>query len=438
MCPFLYLCVHSRVPTHPYLKQWSRQCSQLSVTEVQEILMKLLAPVKDQIPLLSSSIQNRLSVSETSLTGSSDGLVDSTSHSNRVIKEEVGNEQLCDRSPDVMTTSNEVSTLSLVPLPPVATPSSGDTTCNLTNLPLDINNLHLVPLPPVTSSVTSSDIVANPDTQSSLTQDILNKLTITDSNAQQLLMSLSSSLPMGISSLMDIVSPISSSLTPSQDTLPLEISSKLISSTSTTPNPVTEEKMDVDSKGKNFFRQSSEERVNNLSGHIELFSEEFGIQETAVFATTSQTPLRRQSLDSLRSRIVPQTNSKEIKVRTWEVLILDYKVYLFPFFLQPPLSVIIPVCNDLKKDDKHENSASCKPLSPRDIEIAAVVRNVSESVIKGEAIGQLLHRLLLLQHIEQVQMKILRWLDEVDKQIEGTIEYFCYNRIIMVQNLRYD
>ena len=317
MCPFLYLCVHSRVPTHPYLKQWSRQCSQLSVTEVQEILMKLLAPVKDQIPLLSSSIQNRLSVAETSLTGSSDGLVDSTSHSNRVIKEEVGNEQLCDRSPDVMTTSNEVSTLSLVPLPPVATPSSGDTTCNLTNLPLDINNLHLVPLPPVTSSVTSSDIVANPDTQSSLTQDILNKLTITDSNAQQLLMSLSSSLPMGISSLIDIVSPISSSLTPSQDTLPLEISSKLISSTSTTPNPITEEKMDVDSKGKNFFRQSSEERVNNLSGHIELFSEEFGIQETAVFATTSQTPLRRQSLDSLRSRIVPQTNSKEIKVRTW-------------------------------------------------------------------------------------------------------------------------
>ena len=317
MYPFLYLCVHSRVPTHPYLKQWSRQCSQLSVTEVQEILMKLLAPVKDQIPLLSSSIQNRLSVSETSLTGSSDGLVDSTSHSNRVIKEEVGNEQLCDRSPDVMTTSNEVSTLSLVPLPPVATPSSGDTTCNLTNLPLDINNLHLVPLPPVTSSVTSSDIVANPDTQSSLTQDILNKLTITDSNAQQLLMSLSSSLPMGISSLMDIVSPISSSLTPSQDTLPLEISSKLISSTSTTPNPITEEKMDVDSKGKNFFRQSSEERVNNLSGHLELFSEEFGIQETAVFATTSQTPLRRQSLDSLRSRIVPQTNSKEIKVRTW-------------------------------------------------------------------------------------------------------------------------
>ena len=119
-------------------------------------------------------------------------------------------------------------------------------------------------------------------------------------------------------------------------------------------------------------------------------------------------------------------------------MILDYKVYLFPFSLQPPLSVIIPVCNDLKKDEKHENSASCKPLSPRDIEIAAVVRNVSESVIKGEAIGQLLHRLLLLQHIEQVQMKILRWLDEVDKQIEGKIEYFCYNRIIMVQNLRYD
>ena len=273
--------------------------------------MKLLAPVKDQIPLLSSSIQNGLPVSETSVTGSGDGLVDSTSFSNHVIKEEGGDEQLCDRSPDAMTTPNEVSTLSLVPLPPIATPSSGDTTCNLTSLPLDINNLHLVPLPPVTSS----DIIANSDTQSSFTQDILNKLTITDSNTQQLLMSLSSSLPMGISSLIDIVSPISSSLTPSQDALPLEISSKLISSTSPVPNPVTEEKMDVDSKGKNFFRQGTKERVNNLSGHIELFSEEFGIQETAVFATTSQTPLRRQSLDSLRSRTVPQTNSKEIKVR---------------------------------------------------------------------------------------------------------------------------
>ena len=312
MCPFLYLCVHSRVPTHPYLKQWSRQCSQLSVTEVQEILMKLLAPVKDQIPLLSPSIQNGLPVSETSLTSSGDGLVDSTSHSNHVIKEEVGDEQLGDRSPDAMTTSNEVSALSLLPLPPVATPSSGDTTCNITNLPLDINNLHLVPLPPVTSS----GIITNSDTQSSLTQDILNKLTITDSNTQQLLMSLSSSLPMGISSLMDIVSPVSSSLTPSQDTLPLEISSKLISSTSATPTPVTEEKMDVNSKGKHFVRQGSEETVNNLSGHVELFSEEFGIQETAVFATTSQTPLRRQSLDNLRSRVVPQTNSKDIKVST--------------------------------------------------------------------------------------------------------------------------
>lgn len=296
--------------------------------------MKLLAPVKDQIPLLSSSIQNGLPVSETSVTGSGDGLVDSTSCSNHVIKVEGGDEQSCDRSPDAMTTPNEVSTLSLVPLPPIATTSSGDTTCNLTSLPLDINNLHLVPLPPMTSSVTSSDIIANSDTQSSFTQDILNKLTITDSNTQQLLMSLSSSLPMGISSLIDIVSPISSSLTPSQDTLPLEISSKLISSTSPVPNPVTEEKMDVDSKGKNFFRQGSKERVNNLSGHIELFSEEFGIQETAVFATTSQPPpLRRQSLDSLRSRTVPQTNSKEIKVSTWGVLTLHYKVNLFLFSL---------------------------------------------------------------------------------------------------------
>lgn len=40
-----------RTPNHSYMKQWSRYCGHLSQAEIQSIIMKLIAPVKDNIPL---------------------------------------------------------------------------------------------------------------------------------------------------------------------------------------------------------------------------------------------------------------------------------------------------------------------------------------------------------------------------------------------------
>lgn len=57
--------------------------------------------------------------------------------------------------------------------------------------------------------------------------------------------------------------------------------------------------------------------------------------------------------------------------------------------------------------------------SSRDIELAAAVRQTAKSVAEGDTGNLWLQRVLLVQHIDQVQHKILYWMDEIDKRIEG-------------------
>lgn len=57
--------------------------------------------------------------------------------------------------------------------------------------------------------------------------------------------------------------------------------------------------------------------------------------------------------------------------------------------------------------------------SSRDVELMNAIRQAAESVTEGEGGNKWLQRLLLVQHVDQVQQKIVLWMDEIDKQIEG-------------------
>ena len=53
--------------------------------------------------------------------------------------------------------------------------------------------------------------------------------------------------------------------------------------------------------------------------------------------------------------------------------------------------------------------------------VSSVVKGLSEKIVKGEGSTQWLYRILLLDHIDLVQQKMVKCLDEVDQQIEGVI-----------------
>ena len=86
ICNFVCICMY-RSSNHPYLKQWIKQCSHLTPSEIHNYIMKLLAPIIDQIPIpeedttTASSSSTFTTLNYTVTMTTSEGNKSSNSHS---------------------------------------------------------------------------------------------------------------------------------------------------------------------------------------------------------------------------------------------------------------------------------------------------------------------------------------------------------------------
>ena len=63
--------------------------------------------------------------------------------------------------------------------------------------------------------------------------------------------------------------------------------------------------------------------------------------------------------------------------------------------------------------------------SPQTLRVSSIVKELAERIARGEVPTHWFHKLLLLDHVDHVQQKMLKCLDEVDQQIEGTCTCMC-------------
>lgn len=80
---------------------------------------------------------------------------------------------------------------------------------------------------------------------------------------------------------------------------------------------------------------------------------------------------------------------------------------------------------------EHTDASSHNSVSPSSMELRqSAIENLSEQIALHmlQSDSGYLQKLLLLDHIDQVQQKILKWIDNVDEQIDGRSNY--YNNVV--------
>ena len=291
----------------------------------------------------------------------------------------------------------EISSLTLMPLPRSCSSSSENTSLSQSIPVPNMKNLQLTPLPtpgtildyPDPSLIESEDVNL-PNTRMTLRKDDIRSTTSVSQSSD-----VTSSLPAS-----SVIVTSHKETGDCQNTINMEI------------EPVNEEGSKISP---------------------EFLVDEFGIQETAVFATTS-TPSEFQdisgfnkqsnmsssavisrpgSLDTVSSNNETTTTTSASKNGVLSSTLMSTSTGSSD--LSPPLAVSI-------KLDESENQYlqvyGVVLSTPKARRVSSVVKELSERITKGEA-GTWFHKLLLLDHIDQVQQKIVKWIHDVDEQIEG-------------------
>ena len=290
----------------------------------------------------------------------------------------------------------EISSLTLMPLPRSCSSSSENTLLSQSIPDSNMKNLQLTPLPPPGTildysdpSLIESEDVTLPNTRMTLRKDNIRSTT-----------------------------PVSQS---SDVTSSLPASSVIVTSHKETGDSQNTINMEI-------------EPVNEQGSKIspEFLVDEFGIQETAVFATTS-TPSEFQdisgfnkqsnmssavishpgSLDTVSSNNETITTTSASKNGVLSSALMSSSTGSSD--LSSPLAVSIKLD---ESENQHLQVYGVVLSSPKARRVSSVVKELSERITKGDA-GTWFHKLLLLDHIDLVQQKIVKWIHDVDEQIEG-------------------
>lgn len=445
-----FATLHSN-PRHPYLKQWAKECAHLSQDDIMSYLITALQPVSYD----SEGTKESSAHPTTSRTDGSAGVKDAQEVDENNLRENANSD--VNVPPEKLSSSPiNIAALHLEPLPhscsvtptlppPVSSSSSSSLTTAIESSSFDPKSMKLAPLPPL--SVEDLHNMTAVILKSSVLQSTP---TVTQAAHQTSRLTPSESVPTSASfePLPDTENPIPSSEKPLLDledtkdsfgsSLEMneefgvqEMSVFAVDDTSAHPSAVESKtgasQMPVFAVGARTSpsetelkpRESEQDQTKSppVSSHLPL-----SITTSAPIPIPSPSKLVSSSRSAFKPVIIPLTTSSASNHLT--SLLASQKASTSNG--RPPTTLGLKSSTSTSTSLDHRQQPKAEG-NPNSLQTLSSAKSTMDTVTLGKFAEAFMHgdttnwvnRMLLFDHVEAVQNKVIAWMELIEKQLEG-------------------